>query len=59
MENKNQSNGNNGNFFSKNPILVFAIFAVIMVLIFRSMSPDDMGISGGNSKNISYSELKS
>ena len=59
MENKNQSNGNNGNFFSKNPILVFAIFAVIMVLIFRSMSPDDVGISGGNSKNISYSELKS
>lgn len=59
MENKNQSNGNNGNFFNKNPILVFAIFAVIMVLIFRSMSPDDMGISGGNSKNISYSELKS
>ena len=59
MANKNQSNGNNGNFFSKNPILVFAIFAVIMVLIFRSMSPDDMGISGGNSKNISYSELKS
>ncbi|WP_279061558.1 ATP-dependent zinc metalloprotease FtsH [Campylobacter lanienae] len=59
MENKNQSNGNNGNFFNKNPILVFAIFAVIMVLIFRSMSPDDMRISGGNSKNISYSELKS
>ncbi|WP_096015577.1 ATP-dependent zinc metalloprotease FtsH [Campylobacter lanienae] len=59
MENKNQSNGNSGNFFNKNPILVFAIFAVIMVLIFRSMSPDDMGISGGNSKNISYSELKS
>ena len=54
MENKNQSNGNNGNFFSNNPILVFAIFAVIMVLIFRSMSPDDMGISGGNSKNMQH-----
>lgn len=59
MENKNQSNGNNNSFFNKNPILVFAIFAVVMVLIFRSISSDEMGISSGNSKNISYSELKS
>jgi cell division protease FtsH len=58
MENKNQPNNNNS-FFNKNPILMFAIFAVVMVLIFRSMSPDEMGISGTNSKNISYSELKS
>lgn len=58
MENKNQPNNNNNGFFNKNPILMFAIFAVVMVLIFRSMSPDEMGISGGNSKNISYSELK-
>ena len=57
MENKNQPNNNS--FFNKNPILMFAIFAVVMVLIFRSMSPDEMGISGANSKNISYSELKS
>ncbi|ARR01833.1 MULTISPECIES: ATP-dependent zinc metalloprotease FtsH [Campylobacter] len=59
MENKNQPNQNNNNFFNKNPILVFAIFAIVMVLIFRSMSPDEMGISSANSKNISYSELKS
>ncbi|MBE6430414.1 MULTISPECIES: ATP-dependent zinc metalloprotease FtsH [Campylobacter] len=60
MENKNQPNqNNNNNFFNKNPILVFAIFAIVMVLIFRSMSPDEMGISSANSKNISYSELKS
>lgn len=59
MENKNQPNQNNSNFFNKNPILVFAIFAIVMVLIFRSMSPDEMGISSANSKNISYSELKS
>lgn len=57
MENKNQPNNNS--FFNKNPILMFAIFAVVMVLIFRSMSPDEMGISGTNAKNISYSELKS
>lgn len=59
MENKNQPNQNNNNFFNKNPILVFAIFAIVMVLIFRSMSPNEMGISSANSKNISYSELKS
>lgn len=59
MENKNQPNQNNNNFFNKNPILVFSIFAIVMVLIFRSMSPNEMGISSANSKNISYSELKS
>ncbi|AII15183.1 integral membrane ATP-dependent zinc metallopeptidase [Campylobacter iguaniorum] len=58
-DNKNQQN-NNGNFFNKNPILVFAAFAIIMVLVFRSFAPDGMSEFGSNtaSKTITYSELK-
>ncbi|ANE36310.1 integral membrane ATP-dependent zinc metallopeptidase [Campylobacter iguaniorum] len=58
-DNKNQQN-NNGNFFNKNPILVFAAFAIIMVLVFRSFVPDGMSEFGSNtaSKTITYSELK-
>ncbi|CZE46990.1 ATP-dependent zinc metalloprotease FtsH [Campylobacter geochelonis] len=55
-------NGNNNNFFNKNPIVVFLIFAVLIIVIFRAMSPDSGiggGMNGGVNKNITYSELKS
>ncbi|AGZ82159.1 ATP-dependent zinc metalloprotease FtsH [Campylobacter fetus] len=59
-ENKNGQNNNNGNFFNKNPIMVFAIFAIIIVVLFRSFNPDGMNEFGDStsSKNITYSELK-
>ncbi|QQF52093.1 ATP-dependent zinc metalloprotease FtsH [Campylobacter fetus] len=59
-ENKNGQNNNNGNFFNKNPIMVFAIFAIIIVVVFRSFNPDGMSEFGDStsSKNITYSELK-
>lgn len=59
-ENKNGQNNNNGNFFNKNPIMVFAIFAIIIVVVFRSFNPDGMNEFGDStsSKNITYSELK-
>ncbi|HEG5336142.1 TPA: ATP-dependent zinc metalloprotease FtsH [Campylobacter fetus] len=58
--NKNGQNNNNGNFFNKNPIMVFAIFAIIIVVVFRSFNPDGMNEFGDStsSKNITYSELK-
>lgn len=61
--NKNKQNGNqnnnNNNFFNQNPIVTFLIFAVLMIIIFRAMSPDDgvMGVSG-TSKQVAYSEFK-
>ncbi|MCR4941309.1 MAG: ATP-dependent zinc metalloprotease FtsH [Campylobacter sp.] len=59
MENKDNKNQDNG-FFNKNPILIFAIFAVVMVLIFRSLGDGDSMLNGSNSaKTVSYSELKS
>ncbi|EAI7391290.1 ATP-dependent zinc metalloprotease FtsH, partial [Campylobacter upsaliensis] len=51
-------------FFNKNPIFVFAIFAIVMVIVFKSFFDGGTSSFGGNlsgsevSKNVPYSELK-
>ena len=67
--NNNPNQGNNmppnNNFFNKNPILMFALFALVAIVLFRSFSDSDpaslaSGVLGGgeSSRNIAYSELK-
>ncbi|EPD7132539.1 ATP-dependent zinc metalloprotease FtsH [Campylobacter upsaliensis] len=62
--NKNNNAPQNNNFFNKNPIFVFAIFAIVMVIAFKSFFDGGTGSFGGNlsgsevSKNVPYSELK-
>lgn len=61
FQNNQNNNNNNGGFFNKNPILIFAIFAIVIVLVFRSLTGDSIdGTLGANSttKSVSYSELK-
>ena len=75
MEQKNNQNGGNGNnnnnFFNDNPLLTFIIFAIVTIMIFKSLAPQSSsGLSGGatgesevtafNTKTISiaYSDLK-
>ena len=62
-QNNNQNNGDNNGFFNKNPIFIFAIFAIVIVLAFRSFSGDGLGGTFGRgsnaqSKMIAYSEFK-
>jgi len=62
-QNNNQNNGDNNGFFNKNPIFIFAIFAIVIVLAFRSFSGDGLGSTFGlgsnaQSKMIAYSEFK-
>ena len=62
-QNNNQNNGDNNGFFNKNPIFIFAIFAIVIVLAFRSFSGDGLGGSFGvgnntQSKMVAYSEFK-
>lgn len=55
-----ENNKNNNNFFNKNPIFVFAIFAIIIIAIFRNFS-NDGGISNFSTsatRSVAYSELK-
>ena len=62
-QNNKQNNGDNNGFFNKNPIFIFAIFAIVIVLAFRSFSGDGLGGSFGlnsnaQSKMVAYSEFK-
>ena len=62
-QNNNQNNGDNNGFLNKNPIFIFAIFAIVIVLAFRSFSGDGLGGTFGlgsntQSKMIAYSEFK-
>ena len=63
----NQENKNDNNFFNQNPLITFAIFSVVVILLFKVMV-GDAASGGGNSAlggstarvmPVSYSELKS
>ncbi|MCF6173434.1 MAG: cell division protein FtsH, partial [Campylobacteraceae bacterium] len=57
---------NNNNFFNQNPLLVFAIFSIVIIIVFKNfLSPDDGMINnsmGSNqnavTKNINYFQFK-
>ncbi len=69
MNNSNKNNNNkndNNNFFNQNPLLVFAIFSIVIIMVFKNfMTPQD-GMLNQNSmsgakaitKNINYFEFK-
>lgn len=58
----NKNENNNNGFFNKNPILIFAIFAIVIVVLFRSFSDSEFGsdmISANTqTKNLAYSDFK-
>ena len=64
-QNNNQDNNNN-NFFNKNPLLAFAIFSIVIIMIFKSFVGDGDGLGNmldsGNgvtqTKTVKYSEIK-
>ena len=66
QNNNNQNNdNNNNNFFNNNPLLAFAIFSMVIIIIFKSFLAEGEGLGSMlNSQNISqtkqvkYSEIK-
>lgn len=68
MGNKKDDNDKNNNFFNQNPLLVFAIFSIVIILVFKTLFAPQGGMDSGSgvfgtksaqtSKAISYSELK-
>ena len=62
----NNQNNNDNNFFNKNPLITFAIFSVVIILVFKVLVGDgstsglDGTQQGTNKKTtkVSYSELK-
>ena len=65
-QNNNQDNQNDNNFFNKNPLITFAIFSVVVIIIFKALIGDSSGEIGsqfgGNAKQqhkeVSYSKMK-
>lgn len=66
QDNRDNKNEKKNNFFNQNPLLVFAIFSIVVILIFKNFtSTSDANAIGGNfgtqnivTKNINYYELK-
>ncbi len=64
---ESNNNKKNDNFFNKNPLITFAIFSVVIILLFKSLMGEqgDAGAMGtamgtaSQNKQVSYSELKS
>ena len=66
MSKKENNNDNNNNFFNKNPLITFAVFSVVIIVLFKLVVGDGSGanntaLGGATSKvkQVSYSELKS
>ena len=58
-------NDKNNNFFNQNPLLTFAIFSVVIILVFKTFIGDEnsamgskMGQGATKNKEVTYSELK-
>jgi cell division protease FtsH len=64
--NPNNNDNNNNNFFNDNPLLAFAIFSVVIIILFKSFAGEgDTGLSElmGNPKitkteHVKYSDIK-
>ncbi|MDD2905652.1 MAG: ATP-dependent zinc metalloprotease FtsH [Sulfurimonas sp.] len=61
---KKEQNSNDNNFFNKNPLITFAIFSVVIILLFKVVVGEGGSVDGSatgvntKTKQISYSELK-
>ncbi len=66
QDNNNNNNNNNNNFFNDNPLLAFAIFSVVIIILFKSfVGEGDTGLSElmGNkqiakTERVKYSDIK-
>ncbi len=66
-DNNSNNNDNKNNFFKDNPLIAFAIFSIVVIMIFKVMIGNDGGMSSLTpannkgilqTKKISYSEIK-
>ncbi|MDR0666343.1 MAG: ATP-dependent zinc metalloprotease FtsH [Campylobacteraceae bacterium] len=63
QNNNNNQQNNNNNFFNKNPLLVFAIFSIAVIFIFKTFVTPSSDIAevaniNAQTKNVAYYEIK-
>jgi len=55
----NNNNGDNNNFFNNNPLLVFVIFSIVTIFVFKAVFPEESGSAmGSNSTMSSFGQTK-
>ncbi len=66
-QNNNNQDNNNNNFFNNNPLLAFALFSIIIIMIFKAFVGEGDGLGNmldsnsgkvSQTKTVKYSELK-
>ena len=65
QDNNNQDNNNN-NFFNNNPLLAFAIFSIVIIMVFKAFIGEGGGLNNmmnpnstvTQTKSVKYSEIK-
>ncbi len=64
-QNNNPKNDNNNNFFNNNPLLAFAIFSIVIIMIFKSFVGEGESLGSvlntnnvSQTKQVKYSEIK-
>ncbi|MCW9026819.1 MAG: ATP-dependent zinc metalloprotease FtsH [Thiovulaceae bacterium] len=62
QNNKKNSNNNPNNFFNQNPLITFAIFSVVVILLFKALVGENSAMDGQTTakrtQQVSYSEFK-
>ncbi|MEA1954430.1 MAG: ATP-dependent zinc metalloprotease FtsH [Campylobacterota bacterium] len=65
MANKDNNNNDNNNFFNNNPLLAFAVFSIVIIMIFKSFVGESESLGGmmntqnvTQTKQVKYSEIK-
>jgi cell division protease FtsH len=60
----NDNNQKNDNFFNKNPLITFAIFSIVIIMLFKALIGEggsmqgQFGSQAARSQEVSYAELK-
>ena len=63
-QNSNNNDNKNNNFFNNNPLITFAIFSVVIILLFKTLVGDGSGLDtqsnsmNKRAKQVSYSKFK-
>ena len=58
MSQNNKKNDNNNNFFNQNPLVIFAIFSILIIILFKGIIEPNSGLDDGMSQSNTFSSQK-
>ncbi len=57
-QNNKKNDNNNNNFFNQNPLVIFAIFSVLIIVLFKGIIEPNGGLEDGMSQNSAFGSQK-